>query len=525
MWVEIPSAASVRLWFVAGEPRRFSMKRTWILKYAPVIAAVALLAGCTTVGPDYEEPEVTVPDTWHTVATEGLPEGEATLQTWWQVFDDPELEDLIMRSAGGNLDLREALWRVEEARALRGVVAGARSPQVDFSGQSSRSQPSDNGIAGDFAPSGGFDATNLHDYGFGAFWEIDVFGRIRRQVEAADATAQASVEAYRDVLVSLYAEVALAYVNLRSSQERLRLAHANVGAQEDTLQLTQDRFSAGLVSALDVAQAESNLANTRSLIPTIERDLDQSLNRLAVLLGRHPGSLHAELGEPAPIPHEPAEVTTGLPTELLRQRPDVRQAERELAAQNARIGIATADLYPSFGLSGFLGLQAVSGGGFLSGDSVTWNIGLPIRWDIFAGGRIRSQIQAEEARTNQLLASYEQTVLAALEEAENAMVAYAKEVERRSRLSESVDATQRSLDLVLTQYRAGLTDFQNVLDTQRTLLLREDELAVAEGIVIGNLVRLYRALGGGWDPNSPPPTVPNEETDQVARVNALGSAG
>ena len=501
------------------------MKRTWILKYAPVIAAVALLAGCTTVGPDYEEPEVTVPDTWHTVATEGLPEGEATLQTWWQVFDDPELEDLIMRSAGGNLDLREALWRVEEARALRGVVAGARSPQVDFSGQSSRSQPSDNGIAGDFAPSGGFDATNLHDYGFGAFWEIDVFGRIRRQVEAADATAQASVEAYRDVLVSLYAEVALAYVNLRSSQERLRLAHANVGAQEDTLQLTQDRFSAGLVSALDVAQAESNLANTRSLIPTIERDLDQSLNRLAVLLGRHPGSLHAELGEPAPIPHEPAEVTTGLPTELLRQRPDVRQAERELAAQNARIGIATADLYPSFGLSGFLGLQAVSGGGFLSGDSVTWNIGLPIRWDIFAGGRIRSQIQAEEARTNQLLASYEQTVLAALEEAENAMVAYAKEVERRSRLSESVDATQRSLDLVLTQYRAGLTDFQNVLDTQRTLLLREDELAVAEGIVIGNLVRLYRALGGGWDPNSPPPTVPNEETDQVARVNALGSAG
>ncbi|MFV2071649.1 MAG: efflux transporter outer membrane subunit [Thermoanaerobaculales bacterium] len=501
------------------------MKRTWTMKYAPAIAAVALLAGCTTVGPDYEEPEVAVPDAWHTAATAGLAEGEATIQTWWQVFDDPELEDLIRRSASGNLDLREALWRVEEARALRGVVAGARSPQVDLSGQSSRGQVSDNGIVGDFAPPEGFDTGNLHDYGFGAFWEIDVFGRIRRQVEAADATAQASVEAYRDVLVSLYAEVALAYVNLRSSQERLRLAHANVDGQEGTLRLTRDRFSAGLVSALDVAQAESNLANTRSLIPTIERSLDQSLNRLAVLLGRHPGSLHAELREPGPIPHEPAEVTLGLPAELLRQRPDVRRAERALAAQHAGIGVATADLYPSFGLSGLLGLQAVSAGNFLSGDSLTWNIGLPIRWDIFAGGRIRAQIQVEEARTEQLLASYEQTVLAALEEAENAMVAYVKEVERRGRLSESVDATQRSLALVLTQYRAGLTDFQNVLDTQRTLLLREDELAVAEGIVIGNLVRLYRALGGGWDPNAPPPAVPNDETEQVARVGAPDTAG
>ena len=497
------------------------MKRTRLLKHAPVIAAVALLVGCTTVGPDYEEPETTLPDAWHTAATEGLTEGEATLQTWWLVFNDPELEDLIMRSAGGNLDLREAMWRVEEARALRGVAAGAKSPQVGFSGQSSRSQPSDNGVVGDFAPPEGFDATNLHDYGVGASWEIDVFGRIQRQVEVADATAEASVEAYRDVLVSLYSEVALAYVNLRTSQERLRLAHANVDGQEDTLELTQDRFSAGLVSALDVAQAESNLANTRSLIPVVERDLDQALNRLAVLLGEHPGSLHAELSEPGPIPDEPADVTTGLPAELLRQRPDVRQAERELAAQTARIGVATADLYPSFELSGFLGLQAVSGGDFFGGDSLTWNLGLPIRWNIFAGGRIRSQIRAEEARTKQLLAGYEQTVLAALEEVENAMMSYVKEIERRGRLTESVDATQRSLDLVLTQYRAGLTDFQNVLDTQRTLLLRQDELAVAEGIVIGSLVRLYRALGGGWDPN----TAPVVESEQLAMAETTYSGG
>jgi NodT family efflux transporter outer membrane factor (OMF) lipoprotein len=387
------------------------------------------------------------------------------------------------------------------------VVAGAQKPQVDVSGDAVRDQPSDNGALGSVVP-GGLDAANLFSLGVGAFWEIDAFGRIRRQVESADATTQASIESYRDVLVSLYAETALAYIAVRTAQERLRIAHANVDGQEDTLQLTKDRFAAGLVSALDVAQAESNLANTYSLIPTLERDLDQGLNRLAVLLGEHPGSLHDEIGPTAPLPEEPQDVATGLPTDLLRQRPDVRQAERQLAAQTAQIGVATADLYPSFGLSGFLGLEATSGGDLLDGDSVSWNVGLPIRWNIFSGGRIRSQIRAEEARTNQLLANYERTVLLALEESENAMVAYEKEVQRRARLEDSVAATQRSLNLVLTQYTAGLTDFQNVLDTQRTLLLREDELAVAEGIVIANLVRLYRALGGGWDP----------ETDQPPQV-------
>ena len=324
--------------------------------------------------------------------------------------------------------------------------------------------------------------------------------------------------------MSLYAETALAYITVRTSQERLRISHANVEGQENTLKLTEDRFAAGLVSALDVAQAESNLANTYSLIPVIERDLDRAMNRLAVLLGEHPGALHEKLATEASIPTEPSDVILGLPAELLRQRPDVRQAERELAAQTARIGVATADLYPTFGLSGFLGVEAVSGGDLLDGDSVTWGIGLPIRWNIFAGGRIRSQIQAEEARTQQLLANYEQTVLIALEESENAMVAYEKEVQRRARLNQSVDATQRSLDLVLTQYTAGLTDFQNVLDTQRTLLVREDELAVAEGIVISNLVQLYRALGGGWDPDAPPSIVPVAEDEKVARAEALGAS-
>jgi NodT family efflux transporter outer membrane factor (OMF) lipoprotein len=490
------------------------MKNTRLLFLTTVVGALAL--GACTVGPDYVQPETETPDAWHTAAVEGLEEGEATLQTWWNVFDDEKLTELVLRSADGNLDLRSALWRVEEVRALRGIVASNRKPQVGFSADANRSLPSDNGALSEIAPEEGFEAENLLSAGFGASWEIDVFGRIRRQVEAADAATEASVEAYRDVLVSLYAETALAYINVRASQERLRIAHENVDAQENTLQLTKDRFDSGLVSALDVAQAESNLANTYSLIPVIERDINEGLNRLAVLLGENPGALHAELDNEVPIPHEPDAVTMGLPTELLRQRPDVRRAERLLASQTAKIGVATADLYPTFSLAGFLGLEALNFGDLASGDSVTWNAGLPIRWNIFSGGRIRSRIRAEEARTNQLLAGYEQTVLNALEESENAMVAYVKEVQRRERLSQAVNATQRSLDLVLTQYTAGLTDFQNVLDTQRTLLLREDDLAVAEGRVIGNLVRLYRALGGGWDPDTAQPPVPPAPNDKAS---------
>jgi NodT family efflux transporter outer membrane factor (OMF) lipoprotein len=486
------------------------------------VAALLLAAGCASVGPDYEQPEPELPDAWHTTAVAGLEQGTADLQVWWRLLDDPMLDALIERAAADNLGLREALWRVEEARALRGVAAGPRSPQVEASGESSRSQASDNGALGELAPPDGFDAADLHDYGVSAFWEIDVFGRIRRQVEAADATTEATVEAYRDVLVSLYAEVALAYIDVRTQQQRLQLARANVTGQEDTLKLTRDRFDAGLVSALDVAQAESNLANTRSLIPTIQLNLERSLNRLAVLLGEPPGSVHEELGEPAPIPHEPERVALALPAELLRQRPDIRQAERLLAAQTARIGVATADLYPTFSLAGFLGLQATDIGDLTDGDSVTWGFSLPIRWSIFSGGRIRSQIRVEEARTEQALANYEGAVLRALEEAENTMVAYGSELERRQRLTEAVDATQRSLDLVLTQYLAGLADFQNVLDTQRSLLQREDELAVAEGGVVSNLVRLYRAFGGGWNPDSAnEPMVPSDE-ERVARVRPAG---
>jgi len=492
-----------------------------------VLTACALLiSGCITVGPDYEQPETTVPDVWHTEAVAGLSTGEATIETWWTVFDDARLDDLIERSKLANLDLRTAVWRIEEARALRGVAAGSASPQVEARGAASRSEASDNGSLGDLAPNG-FDAGNLFELGAAASWELDVFGRVRRTVESADASLAASVESYRDVLVSLLSEVASAYVDLRTTQERLRLARNNVEIQKNTLALTQDRFRVGLVSGLDVAQAEAILASTEALIPQLRTQREVALNRLAVLLGDLPGALHDELLGTAPIPHEPEAVVVGLPADLLRQRPDIRQAERSLAAQTARIGIATADLYPSFSLTGYLGLEAVDGGELFDSGSMTWSLGLPVRWAIFSGGRIRSQIRAEEARTEQALAAYEQTVLRALEEVENSLFALGEERDRRDRLRETVDATQRSLDLVMTQYRSGLTNFQNVLDTQRSLLTRQDELAASEGQVTQNLISLYRALGGGWNPDEipePPADGERAASESGGAVSPDGSA-
>jgi len=464
------------------------------------IVLAAAVQACT-VGPDYERPVVDMPDVWQDRAVEGVEKREATLQTWWDTLDDPVLIDLIARAEQANLDLRQAVGRIREARAQRRVVTGERYPDVNAGAEVNRTDPSDNLLP---IP-GGIDANTFYSAGFDATWEIDVFGRIRRSVESATASYEASVEDYRDVLVTLFAEVARNYIDARALQKRIDFAEANVETQQETLQLTQDRFAAGLVSALDVAQAESNLASSDAAIPRLETQLTAALNRLAVLLGEAPGELDYELEAKRQIPVLPDEVAVGLPADLLRQRPDVRRAERDLAAQTARIGVATADLYPRFSLTGFLGLQSTSGGEFFSANSVGWSLGLPMFANIFDGGRVRGRIDIEKARTEQLLAFYEQSVLLALEDVETSVAAYANERERRKRLQRAVDATERSVDLVQTQYKAGLTDFQNVLDSERSLFNRQDELAESEGDVVKNLIALYKALGGGWavDENEP----------------------
>jgi NodT family efflux transporter outer membrane factor (OMF) lipoprotein len=470
--------------------------------------SLALLAvgGCKAVGPDYEPPEVETPDAWRNAVVEELETESSPLETWWHGLDDPTLDELIARAGESNLDLRVALARVDEARALRGIAAGEQLPAVEANASYDRVQLSENGL--NPIPPGGFDPFNLETVGIAAAWELDVFGRIRRSVEAADAALAANVEDYRDVMVALYAEVASSYIDARSLQTRLAFARSNAEAQRESLQLTRDRYEAGLTSALDVAQAESNLANTEAEIPALESLLEFALNRLAVLLGEEPGAVHELLAEPAPIPDPPARVTAGMPADLLRRRPDMRRAERLLASQTALIGVATAEMYPRFSLTGALGLESTELSDLLDGDSLTWSVGTPVRWNLFAGGALRSAVEAEEARTEQALVAYEQTLLLALEEVENALASYRLERIRRERLAEGVDASQRAVDLVRTQYLSGLTNFQNLLDSQRSLFRQQDELAASEGRVVQSLIALNKALGGGW---------PLERADEQAR--------
>ncbi len=473
---------------------------------AIALALLLIGTGCTTVGPDYVRPATPMPDgsplpdTWHTTAMEGLEEGNANLQQWWTAFNDPVLDDLMDRAWQQNLDIELALARIQEARAIYGITTGDRMPVIDATGSAGIARTNEAGLPTSITG----DTNAVLTLGVDASWEIDVFGRIARNIESALASYEASVESYRDVLVSLFSEVAFAYIDVRSLQDRIEYAQANIEAQEDSLQLTRDRFSAGLTSRLDVAQAESNLADTKARIPLLVQSLAFAHNRLAVLLGTTPGSLDDELDGDAEIPMPPAAVTRGIPADLLRQRPDIRRAERILAAQTARIGVATADLYPTFSLTGFFTFGLASGDGNTTGFG--WNILPGFRWNLFDRERIRNSIRAEEAITEQAYVTYEQTVLVALEDVENAMIAYARENERLVQLEDAVDASQRAVDLVRTQYLSGLTHFQNVLDSQRTLFQLQDQLAESQGIMVQDLVLMYRALGGGWELPDPSAT-------------------
>jgi NodT family efflux transporter outer membrane factor (OMF) lipoprotein len=472
------------------------MKRlgVWVL-----VGALGLPA--CTVGPDYTRPVVTTPDAWYEAHVQGIEQGSAHVQTWWTVFEDPLLQELIRDAQDSNKDLQAAYFRILEARAIRGITAGDRYPQVDVTAEAGATEPSE-------SATGLTERVDTFSLGAGLAWEIDLFGRIRRSVEAATAQYDASVEDYRDVLVTLLGEVARNYVGVRTFQAQLFYARSNIDAQQESLKITQARFDAGLTSALDVAQAESNLGRSEAQVPLLEAQLEAALNRLEVLVGRPPGALHERLADVQPIPDPPDEVAIGLPAELLRQRPDIRRAERQLAAQTARIGVATADLYPRLSLTGFFASDAGDLADLATGKSVTWGIGIPLRWNVFSGGRVQSQIQAERARADQAFKVYEQSVLRALEEVQTTFVAFAQERRRAGQLAEATDATQRAVDLVRTQYVSGLTNFQNVLDTQRTLFELQQQLADSEGQRVQNLVALYRALGGGWDVEAPDATMP-----------------
>ena len=477
----------------------------------PLLALVLVLGGCA-VGPNYEEPDVTAPDAWTSAVEDELSQQVPDLEGWWTTLGDTTLTALIAQADTSNLDIAAALGRLKEARAGTGAAKGAYWPSLDAYGNWSRAQISEESPPGNIAGAG---PTNLWQAGFDASWEIDIFGRNRRTVEAATAIWQSSVEDYRDVLVSLYAEVAANYIAVRTLQARLDYAVNNADALKDTAQLTQDRYDAGLTSLLDVTRAQSNLATQRAAIPSLEADLNAAMNRMAILLGMPPGALHDRLGEPRALPTPPDSLLVGLPADLLRRRPDVRRAERELAAQTARIGVATADLYPSFSIRGVLGLESTEWGD-LGGSSTTWNLIPGFRWNLFNGGTTRNNIRIQEARAEQTLVAYEQTILVALEDVENAMVSLDRERVRRDQLLVAVETSEQSVSLVHTQYISGLTDFQNYLDAQRSLISRQDELAVSEGAVVQNLIALNKALGGGWSPDRIPEEFLVAENEKVA---------
>lgn len=461
--------------------------------------ALLALAGCA-VGPNYVSPDIPAPADWSRELRRGLtaaqPDPE-TLTQWWTTLGDSDLSNLIERAVAGNLDLKNGRARVREARAKRGVAEAGLFPTINITSSSKRSRSSRQTGMGE-ARDG--EARDLYRAGFDASWEIDLFGQVRRSVEAAQGDLEASEADYHDVLVSLLAEVALNYVEARKLQTQLQVAEENLKAQAETLQLTEWRFEAGLVSRLDVEQARSNLENTRSQLPRLRSGIEAAKNRLAVLLGVFPGALEEQLSARKPIPEAPLEVAVGVPAEVLRRRPDLRRAERQLAAQTARVGVATADLYSKFTLPGSIGLEALSTNNFFSGSNRIWSVAGNLAWPLFKGGAIRQNVEVQNALQQQALHQYEDAILTALEDVENALVGYAEERERRQALVEATQAAARAAELARNQYTSGLVDFQTVLDTERTLLSFQDQLAQSKAQVTSNLISLYKALGGGWTP-------------------------
>jgi NodT family efflux transporter outer membrane factor (OMF) lipoprotein len=470
--------------------QRAASARRWV-----VLTLALTLAGCASVGPDYVPPHAATPVAWHADLQGGL-NARATdpqvLAHWWQTLNDPVLTQLITQAGAGNRDLAVAQANIRAARASRGIAAAVFYPTLDAKASASRNHNN--------AQSGSAGARELYTADFDAQWELDLFGGTRRAVQAADADVQASEEQLHDVLVSLLAEVALNYVDVRSLQQRIAVAQQNLATQSQSNDISSWRYQAGLGTGLDAEQARYALEQSRAQLPTLRTALAQAMNRLAVLTGRPPGAVAAQLATSAPVPVTPLTLAVGVPADVLRQRPDVRRAERQLAAQTARVGVASAAQYPNFSLLGSIGWEALSAGNLFTTAARGTTLGANLAQPIFNAGRIRQTIAVQSALQEQALATYESTLLTALQDVENALVAYAQEQTRHDALQAGAVAAQNAATLAMDQYTAGLVDFQVVLETQRALLSLQDQLAVSAGEVTADLIRLYKALGGGWTP-------------------------
>jgi len=441
--------------------------------------------------------------------------GPGELAAWWGTLGDPTLDALMQKAIAANLDLKLASARVREARAIRGERNSDLYPTVDVAGSVSRSQLSDNVLGA----ASNNDPFTLWNAGLDASWEIDVFGGLRRGIEASQADLEAQIEAERNVLVTLTAEVARNYTDLRGLQQRIIVTERSIAAQRETLELTEALSKAGLAADIETEQARAQVFARQSAMPTLRAQARASIFRISVLLGEPPEAMLAELSPTGAVPKPPTEIPVGLPSDLLRRRPDIRQAERQLAAATARIGVETAELFPKFRLTGVAGTQSRDFVDLFDMNSRVWSIAPGVSWRVFDRRAIRQRIEAADARSEQALIIYEQTLLTSLEDVENALTSLAEEQARMTHLKNATDASRRAVDLANARYASGIGDFLTVLVNQSALFDREDQLAQSEALVTRSVILLYKALGGGWDDSGYPdaePAQPGDATPQGA---------
>jgi NodT family efflux transporter outer membrane factor (OMF) lipoprotein len=499
------------------------------------LAAATALAGCT-VGDDFKRPDWASPTSWFSGPKEpvkpppSLPVAEPIDADWWTLFHDPVLTGLERRVAAENLDVKVAGIRLTESRAQLGVARSAQFATLNGNASYVRQQASNNGIfavipsaAGASGANGasgnstggvqgsGLQPFDLYQGGFDASWEVDLWGGVRRSVESATASTEAANEAKRSVLLSSLAEVARDYIQLRGVQTELQIARDNVRTARQSLSLTQQRAAGGVTTDLDVANASAQLRSTLSQIPTLEQQEAAAINALSLLVGQPPNALRDELETMQPVPPVPPRVPVGLPSELARRRPDIRQAEAQLHAATADIGVAKANFYPSLNLTGSIGLQSLQFSKAFNLNSKQYAVGPGLTIPIFQGGQLRSTLQLREAQQQEAAVNFQKTVLQAWHDVDNALTAYQAEQARRDELIQAVAENRRALSLAQSRYQLGVADFLSVLDAERSLLAAQLQLADSTTTVSSNLVALYKALGGGWETDMP------EETTTAAK--------
>lgn len=502
--VEIRSTFHISLGEIGMQTENYATNR---LKTILLFVLAALIASGCALGPDYQEPEAPVESDWLETGDERISSKQPVDPEWWRTaFRDPLLDELVEAALQQNLTLRSAGLRVLQAQQLLAIAIGNQYPQQQqATGAASKQRQ---------------EGSTFEDYSLGLnlTWEADFWGRFSRQVESSSAQLDASIADYDGALVSLVSQVAQNYILIRTTQARLVVARKSIELQAESLRVSKAKYEAGEVSELDADQAESLLNNTRATVPALETSLQQFKNALAILLGKPPHDLNYLLGEQGAIPTTPAEIALGMPQDLIRQRPDIRSAERQLAAQSEQIGIAETDLYPAFAIGGSIGTNAMDTDDLFNNDSKTWNLFGAFQWNILNYGRLKSNVRFQDAFFQQLLVDYQNTVLLAQGDVENAIVAYLKSHEQLASYQVAADASTRSVDVSTAQYQNGLVDFNTVISTLNADTQQQDLLVSTQGSVATNLVQVYLALGGSWqirDNRDPVELLPTDMKDEM----------